>query len=157
MSVIDTLVTNRTPEQAGELRRLKQTPFADMTAAQQARFLNDLAGSYSWVDLNRVAQACAYVYGVFQAAGYDVPGYTALKDDWTETDKPNLAFLNAYLGSVAVLKARLNTAQELPTTMRFLTTEGANNIEKLLIAVDDTLTRLQSAYWYSGEIQAGEE
>ena len=44
----------------------------------------------------------------------------------------------------------------LPETMDNLTWTDANNMEKMLLAVDETLTYLLQLYTYSGEVQAGE-
>lgn len=132
MSVIETLITDRRQSDVGV----------------------NAKGSYNASDLNRVGEACAYLYAALTLYGSGVPGYTALRTDWTQTDVPTAADMNAYLSSVAALKSVFQTAIELPDTLSRLTVEGANNIERVLYATDDLIHRMVFAMHQIGEFEA---
>lgn len=128
MRVIDTLITDRSQSDVGQ---------------------ND-KGSYNASDLNRVGAACAYLYDMFAGCGYAVPGYVALPTDWAVTGVPTAGDMNTYLGTIAALKAVLQAAQEIPDSMEKLTVDGANDIERLLIEVEDQVKRLSAVFIHAG-------
>ena len=114
-------------------------------------------GSYNATDLNRVANACAYLNGIFNSFGYIVDGYSPLKNDWyssgtvcADGNIPTQTQMQSYISTVAALKAALSAAQQIPSTMDRLTVEGANNIEKLLLEVESQLQRLSAIFVRSG-------
>ena len=45
---------------------------------------------------------------------------------------------------------------QVPPDMDRLNYEEANDIEKILLAVDDAITRISKSWYYSGDIYAGE-
>ena len=74
-------------------------------------------------------------------------------------DIPTQESMTAYLADVAALRAALTVATdtpEVPEDMERLTWQEANNIEQILVDVDELLTRMAAAWFYSGEIYAGE-
>lgn len=114
-------------------------------------------GFYNASDLNRVGAAVEYIAGRFAAQGYAVTVHP--KTDWTEKDIPTAAELETYRHNIAALRgliAVLKSTPETPETMRFLDYLKANDIERILLAVEDTLRRLEKTFWYSGEIYSGE-
>lgn len=111
-------------------------------------------GSYNASDLNRVADACAYLYNLIVSAGYTVSGYELLQNDYMDEDIPTQGVLQTYLSTVSALKAVFNADQELPSTARRLTVDGANNIEKLLLEVEEQLHQLSAAFVRSGSWNA---
>ena len=128
MSVIDTLVTNRT------------------------------AGAYyNASDLDRVGSAVQYVSGILGGYGYTVPatGRTnwAVGEIPSKADMDAyLADLTALRGAVAVM----STTPEVPGSMSRLKWDAANDIEKILQDVDDALYRMAQSLWYCNEIGCGE-
>ncbi|MFR1051479.1 MAG: hypothetical protein ACLSE7_07090 [Lachnospirales bacterium] len=128
MSVIDTLVTNRT---AGVC--------------------------YNASDLNRVGSAVQYVAGILSGYGYTVPvtGRTnwAVGEIPTQADmSAYLADLTALRGAVAVM----STTPAVPGSMSLLTYQEANDIEKILQDVDELITKMAAAWFYCGEVYTGE-
>lgn len=114
-------------------------------------------GSYNATDLNRVAEACEYLNGIFNDLGYSVDGYSPLKNDWysdgavcTDGNIPVQTQMQEYLSTVSSLKAVFSAEQKLPSTMRHLTVDDANNIEKLLLEVESQLQRLSAIFVCSG-------
>lgn len=149
-SIIDTLITDRAPADAAALRALAALGWDNMSPEQQAAWSGDSRGAYNASDLNRVGAACAYLYGLLAACGYAVPGYTALRTDWAEGDIPTQTEMTAYLGSVTAIRTTLATAQALPDSMTGLTTEGANDIERLLITGEQQIISMGRVYLRAG-------
>lgn len=136
MSIIDTLVTDRTQ--------------ADVSAG-------NAKGAYNAADLNRVGAAMNYVADRLRAAGYDP--HIRPKTDWEETDCPSSSAMSRYLSNLAELRGQF--AQEastpaVPPDMEGLSWQEANDIEKILEDVDALLTNIAAAWFYSGEIYSGE-
>ena len=144
MSIMGTLITDRTQADA------------------DAR--ND-KGTYNASDLNRVGAAMNYVADRLRAAGYDP--HISPKTDWKDEDWVNPAAQAVYLGDLAELRKQFTMLQSTPrvpprmlaTTINSgdgLTYGWANDIEQILMDIDDTLTRLQTSMFYSGELYSGE-
>lgn len=73
MSIIDTLVTDRTAADLSELKSLLAIPFSQWTQEQKEQFqLAVSKGAYNASDLNRVNDACQYLASKFREYGYDV-------------------------------------------------------------------------------------
>lgn len=79
MSILDTLITNRTQADVDELADLLSVPMADWTTEQLAAF-NQIKdkGSYNYTDLNRVTQAMDYINNQLVGYGY-ATGYQKIK------------------------------------------------------------------------------
>ena len=151
MSVIDTLVTDRSAADVTAVKNLNAVDMSTWTAAEVTEYLLGRSkGAYNASDLNRVGQACAYLYNLMDSMGYAVPNYTALKTDWEKEDVPTQAQMTTYLATVAAIKAVWSAAQTVPATMDGLGYDGANNIEKLLIEVEDISQRINAIYIKSG-------
>lgn len=155
MSVIDTLITDRTVADTAAVKALNSAGLADWTAEQTAAYLAGMKGSYNASDLNRVGEACAYLYGLFTGYGYDVPGYAELRTSWTAADIPTAAELTTYLATVAALRAVLQASTAIPETMSGLTVDGANSIERLLTEIDGQIRRMAQIFVYSGTVYSG--
>ena len=136
MSIIDTLVTDRTK--------------ADVDAR------ND-KGTYNASDLNRVGAAMNYVADRLRAAGYDP--HISPKTDWKDDDWVDPAEQAVYLGDLAELRkqfAMMQATPPVPNDMEKLTYQEANDIEKILEDIDRLLTNASQAWFYSGDIYASE-
>lgn len=136
MSIIDTLVTDRT--------------FDDV------RFLTD-KGIYRAEDLNRVEEAVRYV-----AARLRARGYTAETEDgptWTDSDIPDLEQMTRYLDNLRAVRdaaPTFPTTPKVPPDMDMLTYREANDIEQILVNADRVLDNIEAAWMYAGEIYANE-
>lgn len=127
------------------------------TAGELAEWLTPLKGAYNAEDLNRVGSAVAYLAGRLEGYGYAVA--VSPKTDWTVGDEPTLAQLTAYLADVEALRGAIAVPGDTPRTpedMAGLTYSEANDIEKILKDLDLLLTNMAAAWYYSGEIYAGE-
>ena len=136
MSIIDTLVTDRTQ--------------ADVDAR------ND-KGTYNASDLNRVGAAMNYVADRLLAAGYDP--HISPKTDWAETDCPSSSAMSRYLSGLAELRgqfAQAASTPSVPSDIEWLSWREANDIEKILEDVDSLLANIAAAWFCSGELFSGE-
>lgn len=157
MSVIDTLVTDRTEADVSRHRELTDKGWAEMTTAEKSEWMAGMKGAYNASDLNRVASAMAYLSQRFASAGYSVP--VSSPTDWANGDIPRKDDLDTYLDDLRRIRAALavmDTTPSAPGSMDYLTWAKANDIEKILVDVDDALGRLLLSPFYSGEIYSGE-
>ena len=157
MSVIDTLVTDRTEADVSRYSELRDKGWAEMTTAEKAEWVAGMKGAYNASDLNRVASAMAYLSQRFASAGYSVP--VSSPTDWANGDIPRKDDLDTYLDDLRRIRAALavmDTTPSAPGSMDYLTWAKANDIEKILVDVDDALGRLLLSPFYSGEIYSGE-
>lgn len=143
MSVIDTLVTDRTEADVSRYSELRDKGWAEMTTAEKAEWVAGMKGAYNASDLNRVASAMAYLSQRFASAGYSVP--VSSPTDWANGDIPTKGDMDTYLDDLRRIRAALavmDTTPSAPGSMDYLTWAKANDIEKILVDVDDLLTKI---------------
>jgi len=143
MSVIDTLVTDRTEADVSRYSELRDKGWAEMTTAEKAEWVAGMKGAYNASDLNRVASAMAYLSQRFASAGYSVP--ISSPTDWANGDIPTKGDMDTYLDDLRRIRAALavmDTTPSAPGSMDYLTWAKANDIEKILVDVDDLLTKI---------------
>lgn len=73
MSIIDTLITDRTLADVERVKALRKKGFAAMTSEERSEFLAPMKGAYNATDLNRVQEAMEYLAERFRGYGYNVP------------------------------------------------------------------------------------
>ena len=161
MSVLDTLVTDRSESDVEYLRSLLRKGWQNLSADEKTEYLSGaLKGAYNYTDMNRVEAAVAYVAAELYAAHatlqayatslgvawdnlFDVPyNYTdyqslTTKTDWDDEDIMYVADATRYLGNLVLIAAAYETDIALPSSMNGLDYIGANAIERLLIAIDE--------------------
>ena len=136
MSIIGTLITDRTQ--------------ADVDARNEK-------GTYGASDLNRVGAAMNYVSERLKEAGYDP--HISPKTGWEDDEWVDLDAQAVYLGYLAELRsqfAMMQTTPPVPNDMEKLTYQEANDIEKILEDIERLLTNASQAWFYSGDLYAGE-
>lgn len=144
MSIIDTLITDRTQDDVDE---------------------RNAKGTYNASDLNRVGLAMNYVAERLKSAGYDP--HISPKTDWKDDEWVDLTAQAVYLGDLSELRkqfAMMESTPEVPprllatgiNTNDGLTYTWANDIEKILEDIDRLLTNASQAWFYSGDIYASE-
>lgn len=142
MSVVDTLITDRTQADVDAVKALSAKDMSTWTPVEVTEYLNGMKGAYNATDLNRVGNACAYLYAEIAKMGTFVSSFTPPKTDWTIDDVPTAAQMQAYLNDIAALKAQWSAAQTIPQSMSGIDYEDANDIEKLLTEVDSQMHRM---------------
>lgn len=127
------------------------------TPAELAEWMGGLRGAYNAVDLNRVGEAVAYIADRLTGCGCAVA--VSPKTDWAMADIPTPAQLTAYLADVAAIRAVLAvlpTTPAVPGDMIKLTHQEANAIEQILVDVDTLISNMELAWYYCGDLYAGE-
>ena len=131
MSVIDSLITNRT------------------------------GGFYNHTDLNRVDQAVESLRDKMNGE-YGFNFGFVVKTNWTMADlaqQNTWTLIERYRQNVETIRAALAQKSDTPQTpasMNKLTAKEANDIEKILQAVEVLLDNISAAWFYSNEIYSGE-
>lgn len=128
MSIIDTLITNRTT-----------------------------TGHYEISDLNRVGNAMYYIAERLRACGWDIT--VSPRTNWILTDRCTPAAAKRYLTNLRKIRTALalfSTTPNVPSGAAPFNAQEANDIEKILIDVEDMVERTMTAYFYSGDLYAGE-
>ena len=115
--------------------------------------------AYDWRDMNRVADAMEYVAQRLRACGWTV---TVDPQRFTYNDRPTPAVFDHYLAQLRMLRDPLPlliTTPPVPGVSEarpYMTVQEANDIEKILLDIEDMIRRTEEAYFYAGEIFAGE-
>lgn len=122
-------------------------------------FLGTERGSYNDHDLNRVEQTVKYLSELTKEL--DAYREMTTKTDWQLPGRfdarlwPTKGQMARYLGNVAALCEAVGVHCDLPASMEHLTWEGANNIEKALLAVHARIDAVMQTFQFSGELFAG--
>ena len=152
------LITDRTQADVDRVAQLAARVSAGTaTDAEKTEWATDLKGAYNASDLNRVGAAVAYVAGRLNGYGYYVS--VSPKQDWTANDIPTAGQMATYIQDVAALRGAIAVMDSTPPTPESasgLTWQEANNIEQILLDVDELLTRMAAAWFYSGDLFSGE-
>lgn len=112
---------------------------------------------YNASDLNRVGDAVRYLAKRFTDYGYAVA--VSPKADWSESDTPTASQMETYRLNIAHLRAVIAimaSTPETPETMRALNYVKANNIERILQDLDALIANMEQAWFFSGNLYAGE-
>lgn len=149
MSILDTLITDRTQAHVTRVKELaRKISRGTNTAEELAEYLESYQrGAYNAVDLNRVGSAMLYCESALNAAGLAVT-LTNVKTNWAIGDIPTEAQMQAYLDNLAALRTAINSPVYFPVTpdtMAGLTYDGANRIEMLLREIGTELDRIYAA------------
>lgn len=117
-------------------------PYMDIVATPATK------GAYNYSDLNRVEMAISELSETYGLG-------LITKTDWTATDVPSDQGMSRLLTNMRMIRAICpdqSSLPVLPTSMKGLTYEGANNIEKILVAAYEGA----AGSYRSGEIYSGE-
>ena len=159
MSVIDTLITDRTQSDVTELERVRNKILAggltSLTATEKSAWLGGMKASYNYTDLNRVGEAVNYLCSELNSLGFTVS--VTGKTDWTVLDTPTPTQMQTYLNNLDALKAVLPlTTEATPDTMRWLTIAKMNAIEQILDDLGVVVVNIQEGWFQSDEVCCGE-
>lgn len=160
MSIIDTLITNRTQGDVDTLRGFLDTPFVSWSAEMIAEFnAAAMKGAYNYTDLNRVTEAMDYINNQLVGYGYQT-GYQRVEIPhepeeeldqytWYESDLSTESLMDAYLANVEALRSTLGVLESTPKTpesMEALTWVEANNIEQILLDVQQMINQVVESF-----------
>lgn len=118
-----------------------------------------LGAKYNASDLNRINDAFVYLRDKMNGkCGFNLD--LTIKTDWTRNDLGQIgaqSLMEAYRQNVVKIRAAITqvaSTPPAPDSMRFLTYHEANNIERILEAVDDAITRLTAVFIRSAQATA---
>ena len=112
-------------------------------------------GAYNHTDLNRVTAAMDGIKARLEKDGYRVDGYRETVKEWSDSDAPREAQLEAYLDNVSAIRAVLDvlpTTPETPEDMDLLTWMEANDIEQILVDVETLAQSMRKIYRRSNQV-----
>lgn len=173
MSVIDTLIFDRTQADVDRVYALKQKiltgGLTSLTAEEKAEYMGGMRGAYNATDLNRVGQAVSYLANRFTDLPGELEAYreekgvaddelyhvpydpstvvVSPKQNWTVADIPTNSQVQTYLNNLLVLRRQLvlpADAPMVPTSLNNLTFDTANQIEYLLWLVNAALVEVEN-------------
>ena len=159
MSIIDTLITDRTQSDVTRWRTLHDKGWDGMTEGEKVEWSAGVRGAYNATDLNRVGD----LFG-----GFGFPMAITPKTDWTINDIPTSQDLENYLSNVAAMRSMMSNIPvypsdwqappETPETMQHLTYEQANDVERILTDINDLLLWVSNnlLWLFAGDGYAGE-
>lgn len=155
-TIMESLITDRTQADASYAEKLYKKLWSDFTEQERADFEAGLKGSYKASDLNRVGTALITIRDRLRTHCIDVPA--EVREDYGSDEVLDKDVMDAYIESAnAVYDAVVNPAPRPPAKINDLDWEGANNVEKTIIAVDDVLESREVGWIYAGsDIYAGE-
>ena len=88
MSILESLITNRTAADVARWRALRDKGFDAMSADEKAEWLAGMRGAFNAADRNRITKAMVYLKGLYEQYGRQVT-YTPVnithKDGTTDT------------------------------------------------------------------------
>ena len=159
MSIIDTLIYDRTAADIARWLDLRNKGYAKMTDSERAEWDAGMKGAYNATDLNRVGSALNYIRDRLADARYMQKTLFTAKTDWVAGDIPTPKELEDYLGFVSAIRealAQFATTPATPTYTGGLDYQEANAIEKILVDVDQLITNAIASRYYCGELFCGE-
>lgn len=156
--MLENLITDRTQADVDRAKQLNDTGAAAWTAADKAEYMAHMKGAYNYSDINRVEEACEYLYARFCEIGGNGLNPT-YKKNWTKIDFMSEDEAKRFLQNIRDLRAQFAVpegAPEVPDDMQGFTFEEANDIERILEIIDEYITKTIACYFFSGELYGGE-
>lgn len=159
MNVIDTLVIDRTEADVEAVKNLQRKILTEglssLTQEEYDTWFGGMRGAYHHIVLNRVGEAVNFLR--HELAGFQITVNVTGKTDWKPTDTPTPAQMTTYLQNLDKLKAALPLRTvETPDTMRWLTIEKMNAIERILYDLGWKIRHIQNTWCMCGEAGCGE-
>lgn len=158
MSIIETLITDRTESDVAEWARLRNKGLLGMTPAELETWMAGMKGSYNpAIDMNRVGMAMEYVWTHMKSFGYVIATISP-KTDWEIGDIPTEDQLNHYLEDLKIMRSAISVTRDTPAapeTMDFFSWAEANNIERILVTLETLLNEISKAFRHSGVTISG--
>ena len=157
--MLENLITDRTQADFDRWRTLRDKGFSAMTDEEKAEFSGDMKGAYNASDLNRVGGALNYLSDRLTAAGYLRGDEFSAREDWGENEIPTGEQFTAYLKAVETIRAAMSrkaTTPQTPADVGGLDFQGANDIEKIFLDVEELINNMLAVRFFCNELYSGE-
>lgn len=150
------LITNRTLSDATYAKSFQGKKWEELSTEQKTEYLLGLKGAYSYIDFNRVENAVQYLSDLLNTFGYR--NIVKTKTNWTPEDTQTVSEIQRYIDNIAELKNKYysNVEGEIPTTSNWLTIEGANYIESILLNIEELIRNMEQYFVRSGVATLGQ-
>ncbi|MEA4919389.1 MAG: hypothetical protein VB078_00475 [Clostridiaceae bacterium] len=112
---------------------------------------------YAYTDLNRVGEDLQYLADLLNGYGYAVTVNS--KIDWAVGETPRAEQMGQYITDIKSIRAALtlwSTTPAAPDDAIKLWWYEANAIEQILVDVETAINNMVAAWFYSGDLYAGE-
>lgn len=153
------LITDRTQADVDRYYYFRNKKWADLTTDEKSEWLAGLKGCYNYTDFQRVENAVKYLSDLLNAEGYTNRVVISDASTYTHEYIRDREEIIQYLDNIATLQEVYYNNVEigmLPTIDSWLSYEGANIIERILLDIEQMITNMQAQWRYSGELYAGE-
>lgn len=186
MSVIDTLIFDRTQEDVDRVYELRNKilsgGMSTLSEEEKGEWLAGMKGSYNYTDMNRVSEAVQYIYDRMQALPDELDAYresqgvedspefhvpydpseidVAPLPELTMEEIPTQLVILVYLANLINLSVVLplpDDAPNYPVTLDHMTYETANDIERLLYVINDAVSDLDAELRHKIDVAAQPE
>lgn len=151
MSVIDTLITDRSYSDVEALTTLQEAIVKGTATPQQISEWNSAShkGAYNYTDLNRVNEALAYLRDR-EVAVLIFP--YPLKTNWAYSDEFGAVAQSQYLANINIVRNIVGMPIDAPRTpTKISNIHHANAIEKILQLADEALSNIVNGSAYLGD------
>ena len=158
MRIIDSMIYDRTQEDVTRRAELAAIAYEEMTDAEKAEWDSNLKGAYNASDLNRVSEAAIWLWMRLQWHG-NRGNPINVRTDWENADIPTQQEAEDYIGAVRNIFYALDLPAAVPSppaSADGLTFQGANNIERGFEMINDEVERLETGWFYTGDIFCNE-
>lgn len=158
--ILDDLIFDRTEADIEAVKALRNKILTEgLTALTQEEYdtwFGGMRGAYHHIALNRVGEAVNFIRE--ELKGLEITVNVTGKTDWKPTDTPTPAQMTTYLQNLDKLKAALAPVmtEATPDTMRWLTLEKMNAIERILWDLGNKVRNIQWTWCCCGEASCGE-
>lgn len=88
MSILESLITNRTAADVARWRALRDKGFDAMSADEKAEWLAGMRGAFNAADRNRITKAMVYLKGLYEQYGARSPIRLSTSPTRTEPQIP---------------------------------------------------------------------
>ena len=157
--MLENLITDRTQADFERWRTLRDKGFDNMTEEERAEFSGDMKGAYNASDLNRVGAALNYLRDRLTAAGYLFQSSFSARENWAVGEIPTSEQFTYYLRAVETIRAamsRKTTTPQTPADVGALDFQGANDIERILLDIEELINKMLAARHFFGDLYSGE-
>ena len=157
--MLENLITDRSPADIEAVKELAEAiKHGTATEEQVQQYLNvHQKGAYTCEDLNRVEAAVVYVANRLKEFGYNIEIRPVAT--WTVEDKPNKEDFDRYFWNIAQIRAAIavwESTPEAPDSIVGFDVNKANALEQILMDVNQVLNKIQAAWFFLGDLHAGE-
>ena len=154
---LEHLITDRTGQDVDRVKFLAEKAWQDMTAEERAEWISPMKGSYNYTDFNRVEEAVAYVAG--RLMEYSYFSFQPFARSWSADEIPNENDLTRYFDNVAEVRRAISVwanTPDAPSNINDFGVTEANALEQILVDIDQILTLISQAWFYSSDLYSAE-